>query len=74
MFSESIDEVIEMHGLQRTSLLREFAIKTGIQVGYLSYKILLVDAKPVSSVKITSEVATDFSFLEIGDEKDFIHS
>lgn len=30
--SESIDEVIETHGLQRTSLLREIAIKTGIQV------------------------------------------
>lgn len=32
VFSESIDEVIERHGLQRTSLLREIAIKTGIQV------------------------------------------
>lgn len=32
VFSESIDEVIETHGLQRTSLLREIAIKTGIQV------------------------------------------
>lgn len=30
--SESIDEVIEKHGLQRISLLREIAIKTGIQV------------------------------------------
>lgn len=32
VFSESIDEVIERHGLQRTSLLREIAVKTGIQV------------------------------------------
>lgn len=31
-FSESIEEVIEKHGLQRTSLLREIATKTGIQV------------------------------------------
>lgn len=31
-FSESIDQVIETHGLQRTSLLREIAIRTGIQV------------------------------------------
>lgn len=31
-FSESIEEVIEKHGLQRTSLLREIATQTGIQV------------------------------------------
>lgn len=35
--SESIDEVIERHGLQRISLLREIAIKTGIQVRRLPY-------------------------------------
>uniref|UniRef100_H3DFC0 Clustered mitochondria homolog n=1 Tax=Tetraodon nigroviridis TaxID=99883 RepID=H3DFC0_TETNG len=35
--SESIDEVIETHGLQRTSLLREIAIKTGIQVQLREY-------------------------------------
>ncbi|XP_040908418.1 clustered mitochondria protein homolog isoform X2 [Toxotes jaculatrix] len=35
--SESIDEVIEKHGLQRISLLREIAIKTGIQVQLREY-------------------------------------
>ncbi|XP_073335668.1 clustered mitochondria protein homolog [Pagrus major] len=35
--SESIDEVIEKHGLQRISLLREIAIKTGIQVQMREY-------------------------------------
>ncbi|XP_070839589.1 clustered mitochondria protein homolog [Chaetodon trifascialis] len=35
--SESIDEVIEKHGLQRISLLREMAIKTGIQVQLREY-------------------------------------
>lgn len=35
VFSESIDEVIEKHNLQRISLLREIAIKTGIQVRHL---------------------------------------
>ncbi|XP_076025104.1 clustered mitochondria protein homolog [Genypterus blacodes] len=35
--SESIDEVIERHGLQRISLLREIAIKTGIQVQLREY-------------------------------------
>lgn len=30
--SESVDGVIEKHSLQRISLLRELAIKTGIQV------------------------------------------
>ncbi|KAM9348865.1 clustered mitochondria protein homolog [Symphorus nematophorus] len=34
---ESIDEVIEKHGLQRISLLREIAIKTGIQVQLREY-------------------------------------
>lgn len=36
VFSESIDEVIEKYSLQRISLLREMAIKTGIQVRHLS--------------------------------------
>ncbi|XP_037604137.1 clustered mitochondria protein homolog [Sebastes umbrosus] len=35
--SESIDEVIEKHSLQRISLLREMAIKTGIQVQLREY-------------------------------------
>ncbi|XP_026038349.1 clustered mitochondria protein homolog isoform X3 [Astatotilapia calliptera] len=35
--SESIDEVIEKHNLQRISLLREIAIKTGIQVQLREY-------------------------------------
>ncbi|XP_038565524.1 clustered mitochondria protein homolog [Micropterus salmoides] len=35
--SESIDEVIEKHNLQRISLLREIAIKTGIQVQLKEY-------------------------------------
>lgn len=35
--SESIDEVIEKHNLQRISLLREMAIKTGIQVQLKEY-------------------------------------
>ncbi|XP_067347420.1 clustered mitochondria protein homolog [Channa argus] len=35
--SESIDEVIEKHNLQRISLLREMAIKTGIQVQLREY-------------------------------------
>ncbi|GAA6219837.1 clustered mitochondria protein homolog isoform X2 [Lates japonicus] len=35
--SENIDEVIEKHGLQRISLLREIAIKTGIQVQLREY-------------------------------------
>ncbi|XP_044079217.1 clustered mitochondria protein homolog isoform X2 [Siniperca chuatsi] len=35
--SESIDEVIEKHSLQRISLLREIAIKTGIQVQLREY-------------------------------------
>ncbi|XP_069395959.1 clustered mitochondria protein homolog isoform X2 [Paralichthys olivaceus] len=35
--SDSIDEVIEKHGLQRISLLREIAIKTGIQVQLREY-------------------------------------
>uniref|UniRef100_A0A671X1J5 Clustered mitochondria homolog n=1 Tax=Sparus aurata TaxID=8175 RepID=A0A671X1J5_SPAAU len=34
---ESIDDVIEKHGLQRISLLREIAIKTGIQVQMREY-------------------------------------
>ncbi|XP_071362171.1 clustered mitochondria protein homolog isoform X1 [Trachinotus anak] len=34
---DSIDEVIEKHGLQRISLLREIAIKTGIQVQLREY-------------------------------------
>uniref|UniRef100_A0AAX7T2P7 Clu domain-containing protein n=1 Tax=Astatotilapia calliptera TaxID=8154 RepID=A0AAX7T2P7_ASTCA len=34
---ESIDEVIEKHNLQRISLLREIAIKTGIQVQLREY-------------------------------------
>lgn len=34
--SESMDDIIEKHGLQRISLLREMAIKTGIQVRHLS--------------------------------------
>uniref|UniRef100_A0A8C4IQW7 Clustered mitochondria (cluA/CLU1) homolog b n=1 Tax=Dicentrarchus labrax TaxID=13489 RepID=A0A8C4IQW7_DICLA len=36
-FSESIDEVLEKHSLQRISLLREMAIKTGIQVQLREY-------------------------------------
>lgn len=32
--SESLDEVLEKRGLQKISLLREIAIKTGIQVGH----------------------------------------
>ncbi|XP_040007417.1 clustered mitochondria protein homolog isoform X2 [Xiphias gladius] len=35
--SQSIDEVIEKHGVQRISLLREIAIKTGIQVQLREY-------------------------------------
>ncbi|XP_070773586.1 clustered mitochondria protein homolog [Enoplosus armatus] len=35
--SESIEEVIEKHSLQRISLLREIAIKTGIQVQLREY-------------------------------------
>ncbi|XP_031713035.1 clustered mitochondria protein homolog isoform X1 [Anarrhichthys ocellatus] len=35
--SESIDEVIKKHSLQRISLLREIAIKTGIQVQLREY-------------------------------------
>ncbi|KAI3373788.1 hypothetical protein L3Q82_022368 [Scortum barcoo] len=35
--SESMDEVIEKHDLQRISLLREIAIKTGIQVQLREY-------------------------------------
>ncbi|XP_034062393.1 clustered mitochondria protein homolog isoform X4 [Gymnodraco acuticeps] len=35
--SESMDDVIEKHGLQRISLLREMAIKTGIQVQLREY-------------------------------------
>ncbi|KAM6907215.1 clustered mitochondria protein homolog [Xenentodon cancila] len=35
--SESIDEVIEKYGLQRISLLREIALKTGIQVRLREY-------------------------------------
>ncbi|XP_024122380.1 clustered mitochondria protein homolog [Oryzias melastigma] len=35
--SESLEEVIEKHNLQRISLLREFAIKTGIQVQLREY-------------------------------------
>ncbi|XP_068455877.1 clustered mitochondria protein homolog isoform X2 [Clinocottus analis] len=35
--SENIDEVIKKHGLQRISLLREMAIKTGIQVQLREY-------------------------------------
>uniref|UniRef100_UPI0037E941DA clustered mitochondria protein homolog n=1 Tax=Semicossyphus pulcher TaxID=241346 RepID=UPI0037E941DA len=35
--SESIDEVIEKHSLQRISMLREIAIKTGIQVQLREY-------------------------------------
>ncbi|XP_035033613.1 clustered mitochondria protein homolog isoform X1 [Hippoglossus stenolepis] len=35
--SDSIDEVIEKHGLQRISLLREIAIKMGIQVQLREY-------------------------------------
>ncbi|XP_032388908.1 clustered mitochondria protein homolog isoform X2 [Etheostoma spectabile] len=35
--SESVDEVIEKHSLQRISLLREIAIKTGIQVQLREY-------------------------------------
>ncbi|XP_035522941.1 clustered mitochondria protein homolog isoform X2 [Morone saxatilis] len=35
--SESIDEVLEKHSLQRISLLREMAIKTGIQVQLREY-------------------------------------
>ncbi|KAK2828215.1 hypothetical protein Q5P01_019249 [Channa striata] len=35
--SESIDELIEKHSLQRISLLREMAIKTGIQVQLREY-------------------------------------
>ncbi|XP_028277926.1 clustered mitochondria protein homolog [Parambassis ranga] len=35
--SESIDELIEKHGIQRMSLLRETAIKTGIQVQLREY-------------------------------------
>uniref|UniRef100_A0A4W6F6X8 Clustered mitochondria homolog n=1 Tax=Lates calcarifer TaxID=8187 RepID=A0A4W6F6X8_LATCA len=35
--SENIDEVIEKHDLQRISLLREIAIKTGIQVQLREY-------------------------------------
>ncbi|KAM3601450.1 uncharacterized protein V6R79_013123 [Siganus canaliculatus] len=35
--SESADEVIEKHGLQRISLLRQIAIKTGIQVQLREY-------------------------------------
>ncbi|KAL6098779.1 cluh [Pungitius sinensis] len=35
--SESIDEVIQKHSLQRISLLREIAIKTGIQVQLREY-------------------------------------
>ncbi|KAK1883191.1 Clustered mitochondria protein like [Dissostichus eleginoides] len=34
---ESMDDVIEKHGLQRISLLREMAIKTGIQVQLREY-------------------------------------
>ncbi|XP_022594435.1 clustered mitochondria protein homolog [Seriola dumerili] len=34
---DSVDEVIEKHGLQRISLLREIAIKTGIQVQLREY-------------------------------------
>ncbi|CAJ1063756.1 clustered mitochondria protein homolog [Xyrichtys novacula] len=35
--SESLDEVIEKHSLQKISLLREIAIKTGIQVQLREY-------------------------------------
>ncbi|XP_029304608.1 LOW QUALITY PROTEIN: clustered mitochondria protein homolog [Cottoperca gobio] len=35
--SESLDDVIEKHSLQRISLLREIAIKTGIQVQLREY-------------------------------------
>ncbi|KAK5858736.1 hypothetical protein PBY51_002854 [Eleginops maclovinus] len=35
--SESLDDVIEKHSLQRISLLREMAIKTGIQVQLREY-------------------------------------
>uniref|UniRef100_A0A3B3H675 Clustered mitochondria (cluA/CLU1) homolog b n=1 Tax=Oryzias latipes TaxID=8090 RepID=A0A3B3H675_ORYLA len=35
--SENLEEVIEKHNLQRISLLREFAIKTGIQVQLREY-------------------------------------
>ncbi|XP_026183319.1 clustered mitochondria protein homolog [Mastacembelus armatus] len=37
LHSKSIDEVIEKHNLQRISLLREMAIKTGIQVQLRDY-------------------------------------
>ncbi|KAG7224622.1 hypothetical protein INR49_011375 [Caranx melampygus] len=35
--NDSVDQVIEKHGLQRISLLREIAIKTGIQVQLREY-------------------------------------
>uniref|UniRef100_UPI003AAB6D90 clustered mitochondria protein homolog n=1 Tax=Centroberyx gerrardi TaxID=166262 RepID=UPI003AAB6D90 len=37
LHSESIDEVIEKHSLQKISLLREIAIRTGIQVQLREY-------------------------------------
>ena len=32
LFSESVDQVVEKYGLQKSTLLREISIKTGIQV------------------------------------------
>lgn len=38
VYSQSLDEVLDRHGLQRISLLREIAVKTGIQVGHHDQK------------------------------------
>lgn len=32
LHSESVDQVVEKYGLQKTTLLREISVKTGIQV------------------------------------------
>ena len=32
VYSEGVDQVVEKHGLQKITLLREVSIKTGIQV------------------------------------------
>lgn len=63
VFSDSMDEVIGKHSLQRISLLRELALKTGIQVRHLSclnHHTLTYEMKAILSVKATLD---DIFFL-----------
>lgn len=38
--SESVDQVVEKYGLQKTTLLREISVKTGIQVNLILHYII----------------------------------